>query len=88
MNFDFKSLLSLENGYGKKLVNIVYYIMIIVIAINVIVSFISGVANIAGGLVMVGLGQIIFCLPLAVVYFLVLRLVCELINAIFEHCGK
>ena len=88
MNFDFKSLLSLENGYGRKLVNIVYYVMIIVIAVNVIVSFISGVAKIAGGLVMSGLGQIIFCLPLAVVYFLILRLVCELVNAIFEHCGK
>ena len=88
MNFDFKSLLTLENGYGRKLVNIVYYVMTIVIAINVIVSFISGVVNIAGGFVMSGLGKIIFCLPLAVVYFLILRLVCELVNAIFEHCGK
>ncbi len=88
MNFDFKSLLSLENRYGKKLVSIVYYVMAIVIAVNVLVTFVSGVVNIADGFVFAGIGQIIFCLPLAVVYLLVLRLVCELINAIFEHCEK
>lgn len=88
MNFDFKSLLSLENRYGKKLVSIVYYVMAIVIAINVLVTFVSGVANLANGFVLSGLGQIIFCLPLAVVYLLVLRLVCELVNAIFDHCEK
>lgn len=88
MNFDFKSLLTLENTYGKKLVTIVYYVMAVVIAVNVVVSFISGIGNIASGLIMVGLGKILFCVPLAVVYLLVLRLVCELVNAIFEHCGK
>lgn len=88
MNFDFKSLLNLETTYGKKLVTIVYYVMAIVIAVNVIVSFISGIGNIAGGMIMLGLGKILFCVPLAVVYVLILRLVCELINTIFDHCGK
>lgn len=88
MNFDFKSLLTLENTYGKKLVTIVYYVMAVVIAVNVVVSFISGIGNIASGSIMLGLGKILFCVPLAVVYLLILRLVCELVNAIFEHCGK
>ena len=88
MKFDFKSLLNLEKSYGRKLVTIVYYAMAIVIAVNMIVSFIAGIANVATGAVMTGLGQIIFCVPLAIVYLLILRLACELVNAIFEHCGK
>ncbi len=88
MNFDFKALLNFETTYGKKLVTVVYYVMTAVILINVLVSFISGIVNVADGYVFVGLGEILFCLPLAVVYFLILRVVCELVNAIFEHCGK
>lgn len=88
MNFDFKSLLSFEKNYGKKLVSVVYYVMAIVIAVNVVVSFISGIVNVATGAVMAGLGQIIFCVPLAIAYLLVLRLICELLNAIFDHCEK
>ena len=88
MNFDFKSLLNLENSYGRKLVTIVYYVMTGVIAINAFLSFIGGIASVATGNILNGLINIIFCIPLAIVYFLVLRVVCELINAIFEHCGK
>lgn len=88
MNFDFKALLNLENPYGRKLVTIVYYVMTGAIAINAFLNFIGGIANVATGNVLAGLIDIIFCLPLALVYFLILRVVCELINAIFEHCGK
>ena len=88
INFDFKSLLSLETTYGKKLVTAVYYIMSVTIAVNAVVSFIAGIANIAGGMVLTGIGQIIFCIPLAIVYFVLLRLGCEVVNAILEHCGK
>ena len=88
MNFDFKALLNLENPYGRKLVTIVYYVMTGAIAINAFLNFIGGIANVATGNVLAGLIDIIFCLPLALVYFLILRVVCKLINAIFEHCGK
>ena len=88
MNFDFKSLINLETTYGKKLVTIAYYVLTGVIAINVLVSFIEGVVAIADGLVVAGLFQVLFCAPLAVVYFIILRVACELVNAIFEHCGK
>ena len=88
MNFDFKALLNLENPYGRKLVTIVYYVMTGAIAINAFLTFIGGIASVATGNVLTGLIDIIFCLPLALVYFLILRVVCELINAIFEHCGK
>ncbi len=88
MNFDFKALLNLENTYGRKLVTIVYYVMTGVIAVNAFLSFIGGIASVATGEILSGLTNIIFCLPLAIVYFLILRVVCEFINTIFEHCGK
>lgn len=88
MNFDFKALLNLENPYGRKLVTIVYYVMTGVILVNAFLSFIGGIASVATGNILSGLANIVFCLPLAIVYFLILRVVCELINAIFEHCGK
>ncbi len=88
MNFDFKALLNLEQSYGRKLVTIVYYVMTAAIAVNTLLDFIGGIANVARGYVLNGLVEIIFCLPLAVVYFLILRVVCELVNTIFEHCGK
>lgn len=88
MNFDFKALLNLEQTYGKKLVTIVYYVMTAVIAVNTLIDFIGGIANVAKGFVLSGMVDIVFCLPLAIVYFIILRVVCELVNAIFEHCGK
>ena len=88
MNFDFKALLNLEQTYGKKLVTIVYYVMTAAIAVNALLNFIGGIANVAKGLVLSGLIDIVFCLPLAVIYFIILRVVCELVNTIFEHCGK
>ncbi|MBR2861024.1 MAG: DUF4282 domain-containing protein [Clostridia bacterium] len=87
-DFDFKSLLSLETAYGRKLVTVAYYVLTVAILINAIVSFIAGISMVATGSVLAGLGNIIFCVPLAVVYFIVLRVVCELVNAVFEHCGK
>ena len=87
-NFDFKSLLSLETTYGKKLVTVAYYVLVVAIVINAAVSFIAGIGMVATGNILAGLGNIIFCVPLAVVYFIVLRVVCELVNAVFEHCGK
>ena len=88
MNFDFKALLNLEQTYGKKLVTIFYYVMTVAIAVNALLNFIGGIANVANGLVLSGLIDIVFCLPLAVIYFIILRVVCELVNTIFEHCGK
>lgn len=88
MNFDFKALLNLENLYGRKLVTIVYYVMTGVILVNAFLSFIGGIASVATGNILSGLANIVFCLPLAVVYFLILRVLCELVNTIFEHCGK
>lgn len=88
MNFDFKALLNLENPYGRKLVTIVYYVMTGVIAVNAFISFIGGIASVATGNILSGLASIVFCLPLAIVYFLILRVICELVNTIFEHCGK
>lgn len=88
LKIDLKSLLTLEQTYGKKLVTVVYYVMAIVIAVNVVVTFIGGIVDVASTNIFTGLGKILFCLPLGAVYLLLLRLGCELVNAIFEHCGK
>lgn len=88
LKFDLKSLLSLEQTYGKKLVTVVYYVMAVVIAVHAVVTFIGGIVDIASASIFSGLGKILFCLPLAAVYLLLLRLGCELVNAVFEHCGK
>ncbi len=91
-NFDFfefvRSLFSFENTYGKKLVTVTYYIMLAAIAVNAVVSFIAGIVYVASGEVLGGLGKILFCVPLAFVYAVILRLLCELANAIFDHCQK
>ncbi len=87
-DFDFKNLMNLENPYGKKLVTILYYVMTVVIAVNSVVSFFAGIVSIAAGNILLGLGNIIFCVPLAIVYFLILRLVCEVVNAVLDHCAK
>lgn len=86
--FDLKSLLNLDDKLGKKLVTVVYYLGAIAIAVNVVVSFIWGISLVATGGVMEGLGKILFCLPLGILYLLVLRLLCEVVNAILEHCSK
>ncbi len=88
MNFDFKSLINLSTPIGKKLVTVVYYVLAVVIAIGSVAKFIGGIALVAQGQVVSGLGGILFSFPLAIVYFLVLRLACELIMAFYEHCGK
>lgn len=90
MRLDLKSFLSLKTPIGKKLVQYVYYVMIGVIAVNALCQFIYGIAQIAfgGESVLPGVAKILFCFPLAVVYFLLLRLGCELVEAIFEHCSK
>mgnify|MGYP003501819135 CR=1 FL=1 len=87
-DFDVKKLLNLDAPYGKQLVTIIYYVMTAVIIVNSVVSFFAGIVSIAGGKILAGLGNIIFCLPLAIVYFLILRLVCEVINAVLDHCAK
>lgn len=87
-NFDFKKFLTLNDEFGKQLVTIVYYAVSALIAFNLVTSFIAGIGEIAMGAVLSGAGKIVYCLPLSIVYFLLLRLACELVNAILEHCGK
>lgn len=88
MNFDFKSLLNLNNLIGKKLITYFYYASIIAVAIGVLVMFIGGIGCIATGKILSGLGCIIFCVPLGVFLLIVLRLVCEFLTVIYDHCEK
>jgi len=80
-----KSLTSLDVSYGKKLVTAVYYALTAVIAVSMLCSFIMGIAEVATGSVLVGLGKILFCVPLAIVNLLVLRLLCEIANNLFKE---
>ncbi len=88
MLFDFKELLNLDNIIGKRLVTVYYYLGIIAAAVGTVVMFISGIASVAGGRILSGLGQILFCLPVGVLALVVHRIICELIVTFYEHCGK
>ncbi len=88
MDFDFKSLLNLEKLIGKKLITYFYYAAMAAIGIGVVVMFIGGIGCVASGKVLSGLGCIIFCAPLGAFLLVVLRLLCELLVVIYDHCGK
>ena len=88
MKFDWKTLLSFDVHYGKKIVTLLYYVMIVLISVNTLCSFIRGILNVCGGEVFNGLCGILFCLPLTVVYLLVLRLVCEMLDLFFDRFDR
>lgn len=57
LKIDLKSLLSLEQTYGKKLVTVIYYVMAVVIAVNAVVTFIGGIVDVANAQIFAGLGK-------------------------------
>lgn len=89
VNISFKDLFNLDKIHGKKLVLVLYYLGFAAIVVNMIVSFIYGIVLLfTPAQVWAGLGRVLFSMPLAVVYFVVLRVVCELISALFDMTGK
>jgi len=89
MNFSIKDFFTLDKLHGKKLVLLMYYALTAGIVVNMIVSFIYGIALLfTPEQVWIGLGKVLFSLPLAVLYFIILRVVCELITALFDKTGK
>lgn len=88
MLFDFNELLNLDKIIGKKLVTVYYYLGIIASAVGTVVMFISGIASVAGGNILPGLGKILFCIPVGVFALVAHRIICELIVTFYEHCGK
>ena len=89
MNFSIKDFLKLDKLHGKKLVLVMYYALTAGIVIHMIVSFIYGIALLfTPEQVWLGLGNVLFALPLAVLYFIILRVICELITSLFDMTGK
>jgi len=88
MDINLKDLFKLDNIMGKKLVLILYYFLAVAIVINLIASFIGGIVYLVQGSVLIGLGGVLFSLPLALLYFIIARVACELVSALFDLCGK
>ena len=88
MLFDFKALLNLDEIIGKRLVTVFYYAGAAASAISVRVMFIAGIAKVAGGHVLAGLGLVLFCAPIGLLMLILLRILCELFVCAYEHCGK
>ncbi len=91
--FDFKGMLSLKVRYGKKIVTVAYYAALIVVVFAML-------ANIVGGFVMCfsgdagaadilsGIWKIITAPFLLVFEIIIIRLLAELVNAIFDIRDK
>lgn len=91
--FDFKGMLSLKVSYGKKIVTVAYYAALIVVIFAML-------ANIVGGFVMCfsegagaanilsGIWKIITAPFLLVFEIIIIRLLAELVNAIFDIRDK
>ena len=89
--FDFKGMLSLKVSYGKKIVTVAYYAALIVAAFAML-------ANIVGGFVMcfsggaarsVSGGWKIITAPFLLVFeVIIIRLLAELVNAVFDIRDK
>lgn len=84
----FESLFHFDKIFGKKLLLIVYYAVTAAIGVNAVVSFINGIVYLFVGNPLEGLWKIIFCIPLAIINFLILRLVCEIISLFFDKFDK
>ena len=80
---DFKNLFNLDEIYGKKLVTIVYYALSAVIAAMAVISLLSGILQIFTA-PFIATMRIMLTIPFAVVAFLVLRVICEVITVFFE----
>lgn len=91
--FDFKGMLSLKVSYGKKIVTVAYYAALIVVVFAML-------ANIVGGFVMCfsgdagaadilsGIWKIITAPFLLIFEIIIIRLLAELVNAIFDIRDK
>lgn len=84
---DFKNLFNLDEIFGKKLLTIVYYSLTIMIAIAMTISILSGIIQIFS-VPFWAMLRIMITIPLGVVAFLILRVICEVIAVFFEKNQK
>ena len=85
-----KALFDLKITYGKKLGNILYYGAIIIALGNLIYSFINSIItmSLGGAQVFQGLWQFVTSPVMFVFYFIIIRIVCELLNLFFDRFGN
>lgn len=91
--FDFKGMLSLKVSYGKKIVTVAYYAALIVVVFAMLANIIGGfVMCFSGGAVaadiLSGIWKIITAPFLLVFEIIIIRLLAELVNAIFDIRDK
>lgn len=85
-----KAIFDLKTTFGKKLVTVLYYGAIIVAFGNLIYSAINSIImmTLGGAQVFAGLWQFITSPIMFVFYFIIIRIVCELLNLLFERYGN
>lgn len=89
--FDFKGMLSLKTNYGKKIVTVAYYAAVIVAAFAMLANIVGGfVLCFAGGAsaILSGIWKIISAPFLLVFEIIIIRLLAELANALFDIRDK
>ena len=84
--FDFKGMLSLKVSYGKKIVTVAYYAALIVLA-NIVGGFVMCFSGAAAG-ILSGVWKIITAPFLLVFEVIIIRLLAELVNAVFDIRDK
>ena len=89
--FDFKGMLSLKVSYGKKIVTVAYYAALIVAAFamlaNIVGVFVMCFSGVAAG-ILSGVWKIITAPFLLAFEVIIIRLLAELVNAVFDIRDK
>ena len=89
--FDFKGMLSLKVSYGKKIVTFAYYAALIVAAFamlaNIVGGFVMCFSGAAAG-ILSGVWKIITAPFLLAFEVIIIRLLAELVNAVFDIRDK
>ena len=85
-----KSFLKLDNIYGTKLVQILYYASIIVAVGSFFYSVISAIVTMTHGAghILSGLWQFVTSPIMLVFWLIVIRVVCELLTVLFKHFNR
>ena len=84
---DFKNLFNFDEIYGKKLLTIAYYALAIIIAIFMTLSILTGIIQIFSA-PFTAMLRVMITIPLGVVAFLILRVICEVIAVFFDKNQK
>ena len=85
-----RAIFDLKTTFGKKLVTVLYYGAVVVALGNLLYSVINSIIimSLGGAQVFAGMWQFVTAPIMFVFYFIIIRIVCELLNLIFDRFGR